>query len=162
MRHLVRILDLAINASAALAAAMIAFIAVFYVVELVARYLLRAPMNWASDIGSYGLCLVIFLMLPLITRNSGHVNLTLVQDNLGRKAASIYRWMLAIVSAVVCAIVSWFVGEVAIQQFNNGVLTSMANQIPRWWLTSVMFCGLTLACLSFLVAREATITVEGE
>lgn len=135
---------------AVLAAACVGVTALAYVVEIVARYGLASPLNWATDIGSYMLCAAVFLVLPQIARNRGHVAITLLTDSLPPRARERYATFLSVVTAAVLLLVAWLFAGVSLTQLESGVLTPMANQIPRWWLSAIMGIGLLLSGLHFL------------
>lgn len=137
-----------------LAAIAIGVTAVVYVAEVVARYGLNNPLNWSGDIGSYMLCASVFLAVPLITRHRGHIAVTVVLDALPDTLRPQVNRILELVVAAVLLIVAYFVFELCIRQFNQGVLTTMANQIPRWWLTALMTFSLFLAALNFIAPAE--------
>lgn len=133
-----------------LAICAVAFTVIFYVAEVVARYGLNRPLNWAGDNGSYMLLITTFLILPQITRLRRHIAVTLLVDMMPEERAAPYNRILDFVAAAVLAVILSFVVELLIRQFHQGVMTPNANQIPRWWLTSVMTVGLALSFVNFL------------
>lgn len=139
------------RAGAVFAALCVAVTALAYVAEVVARYGLAHPLNWASDIGSYMLCAGVFAALPLIARNRGHVSISIAVDLMSGRTRQRYVRLLELVLALVLAVVVWFVAKICMAQYASGVLTPMANQIPRWWLTLVMTIGLGLSALNMLM-----------
>lgn len=148
------ILRLISVACAIVAATAVGITTIIYVAEVVFRYGLNNPLNWSGDIGSYMLCASVFLAAPLITRRRGHIAVTVVLETVPPEARTrIYR-ILELVTATVLLIVAYFVLELCIRQFQQGVLTTMANQIPRWWLTAQMTFGLGLAALNFIAPAD--------
>lgn len=144
------VLNAVTRAGIVLAAICIGVTAVSYAVEVVARYGLSSPLNWSGDVGSYMLCVSVFLALPQIARNRGHVTISILADMLPVAWRRPHMRLLFLVTAVVLIIVSWFVAQVSLTQFQRGVLTPMTNQIPRWWLTSIMAVSLLVSALHFL------------
>lgn len=141
-------------ACAMLAAGAVGVTAAVYVAEVVARYGFNSPLNWSGDIGSYMLCASVFLAVPLVTRQRRHIAVTVVLDVLPPALSQkIYR-LLELISASVLLIVAYFVLELSIRHFQQGVLTTMANQIPRWWLSALMTLSLVLATLNFLAPAD--------
>lgn len=159
MRVIQTILNDIARVGAVAAAACVGVTAVAYVVEIVARYGLGSPLNWATDIGSYMLCAAVFLALPQIARNREHVAITLLTDSLPSKVRERYATFLSIVTAAVLFVVAWLFAEVSLTQLESGVLTPMANQIPRWWLTAIMAIGLFISGLHFLFPQAPGIPV---
>lgn len=142
------------RASAIVAAVAVGIAALVYVAEVVARYGLNDPLNWSGDAGSYMLCAMVFLALPLITRQRGHIAVTVVIEMLPQAYVGRVTRLLELVSALVLLIVAFFVIDLCIRQYEQGVLTTMANQIPRWWLTAVMAFGIILSALNFIAPPD--------
>ena len=78
MRRLGALHDALTQATFAAAALCTVAIAVCYCYEVVARYFFNAPTEWATPFVTYGLCAMIFLALPQLTRGN-----TCVSDGLG-------------------------------------------------------------------------------
>lgn len=142
-------------ACAVVAAAAVGITTSFYVAEVVARYGFRNPLNWANDVGSYMLCAAAFLSFPLITRHRRHVAVTVVFDLLPKSVRPKAGRILELVVALVLFTVAWFVLELCIKQYHQGVLTTQANQIPRWWLTAVISFSLLIGAINYLAPGEA-------
>jgi TRAP-type C4-dicarboxylate transport system permease small subunit len=133
------------------AAGTIALMAGANVVEVGARYLFGSPLNWGSDLSAFSLCACIFLALPEVTRRHQHAAITILPESLPKRMSRSYRILLFCICAGLCLVVTWFAGEVVLQQHTRGVLTPTANQIPRWWLTASVALGLLLSAANFLV-----------
>ena len=153
MRAFLTVLDAITRVAAILAAVCVGITALGYVIEIASRTLFSSPLNGANDIGRYMLCGAVFLALPQVTRNQGHVAITLLPDALAPRAGRLYRRALLLLTAAVVLIVAWFCADVGMVQYRQGVLTAMANQIPRWWLTVVVVFGLVLSALHMILAR---------
>lgn len=145
-----KVLDTVTEWSVVLAAACVGMTAVAYVAEIVARYVLNAPLNWSADFGSYMLCTGVFLALPKVTAEGQHPSISFAVDRLTGATHARYTRLLIWVTAIVVAAVSVFMVQEAIIQFQRETLTPMANQIPRWWLTAVASFGLIFAVLNFV------------
>ena len=147
-------LDALARTGAVLAAVSVGITAIGYVAEVVARYGFDAPLNWASDIGSYMLCAAVFLALPQISRTRGHVSISILVDILPPRVRRVWTRLLSLVTAVTLLAVTWFMVDIGLAQFAQGTLTPMANQIPRWWLTGVMAAGLLVSAVFFVLPPE--------
>ena len=155
MQRLNSALRLASQICAFFAAVAVGITAFIYVAEVVARYGLNSPINISSDVGSYMLCVCAFLAAPLISRQRGHIAVTVVLETLPPRVLGKVTRVLEFVSAVVLLVVGYFVLDLCIRQYHQGVLTSRANQIPRWWLTAVMTFGIFFSALNFLAPADA-------
>jgi C4-dicarboxylate transporter DctQ subunit len=128
--------------AAKLAAAGLALSIVSYSVETVARYGFNAPLNWSGDLGAYLLCGCIFLALPQITAKKEHIVLDILIERLGRPARRRYVRLIAGLCALICFVAAAIVTIEGKRQFDHQILTSTANQIPKWWLSAAVIFGL--------------------
>jgi TRAP-type C4-dicarboxylate transport system permease small subunit len=128
----------------------VALTASIYVAEIVARYFMRAPLNFSADLGSYMLCACVFLCLPAITRERRHIAIDFVIEHLPPRARPYYLWILWLITAAVLGAGAYFVAVEAIRQFEQQVLTTMALQIPRWWLSALACFGLASSAIHFV------------
>ncbi len=147
---MLKALDAVTEWAAVLAAACVGLTAVAYVAEIVARYALNSPLNWSADFGSYMLCAAVFLALPKVTAEGQHPSISFAVDRLTGPTHARYTRTLIWITAAVVAIVSVFMVQEALLQFERDTLTPMANQIPRWWLTAVACFGLIFTVLNFI------------
>lgn len=136
--------------SALLGGLCVAIAAVVYVAEIVARYFLHAPLNFSSDLGSYMLCACIFLCLPSVTRARQHIAIAFVLESLPPSARPYYLWILWVITAAVMAAVGYFIAREGLRQYQQEVLTTMALQIPRWWLSALACYGLISSAIHFV------------
>ena len=147
------------DAGASIGALCIGATALFYTAEVVARYFFNAPLNWSGDISSYLLLTCVFLVLPKITMDAGHVAVAFVQERMGRPLRERYERALSRLTGVFCLITGCFVAAESLRQFHEGVLTSQATQISKWWLSAVACIGLLVAAVHFLLpGRAAALT----
>jgi TRAP-type C4-dicarboxylate transport system permease small subunit len=128
----------------------VALTATMYVAEIVARYFMRAPLNFSADLGSYMLCASVFLCLPAISRERRHIAIDFVIEQLPPRARPYYLWILWLITAAVLAAVGYFVALEALRHYEQQVLTTMALQIPRWWLSAIACYGLISSAIHFV------------
>lgn len=143
------------DAGAVVGALCIGAMALFYSAEVVARYFFNAPLNWSGDVSSYLLLVCLFSVLPKVTMAAGHVAVSFVQERLSAPARHRYEQVLSRLTGVFCLITAYLVGAECVRQFREGVLTSQATQISKWWLAAAACAGFLLAAIHFLRARRA-------
>ena len=97
VEKLARLHDFLTTVSAVLAAIGLIFIVSSYVFEVVSRYFFNSPTAWVSDFVSYTLAASMFLALPKVTQQKGHVAVTIVIDVLPSKASAAIRAAINIV-----------------------------------------------------------------
>jgi len=149
------------EAGARVATGCVALMAVAYTAEVVARYFFSAPLNWSGDFSGYLLCVSVFLALPKVTADRAHVAVSLLIEVMRPQTRRRYLRGLWYVTAVVCAFITYFIAVEGVRQFNEHVLTSAANQIPKWWISAVTCYGLASAALHLLYARPELSSSEG-
>ena len=147
-----RIADALTSAGVVGASAALAAIVVAYCYEVVSRYVFDSPTIWASDLVALLLCLAVFLMIPEVARNGGHISVTLLEERLGSRWRERLRMIIAIASAVVCFAAAAISGLENVRQFVAGVTTVSVYPIPKWLLSSAITYGLGLSGLQFLLA----------
>ncbi len=145
------------RASFALACTALVVILGAYVIEVVARYGFGRPTTWSADLVNYALCASIFLAMPEITRNSGHVAITSLIEKLKPGHQARLARLLALAGALLCAVAAYVAVAAALGQAANGIETVAAFAIPKWWLTALVAYGFALSALAFLLlTRRAT------
>jgi C4-dicarboxylate transporter DctQ subunit len=150
MNMLLRSLDALTFALFVVGCACFGIMTLGYGYEVMSRYFFGSPTSWASDFGSYLLCAGTFLTLPQLTRESGNVALTFIDDFAA--AAKVRRVAIArdIVSGAVCLFAVWICYGALTGQIEGGARTIATISIPKWALTSLVVAGLGLAALHFL------------
>lgn len=122
-----------------------------YVIEVVARYGFGKPTLWSSDLVNYALCASVFLAMPEITRNSGHVAITSLVEKLSTANQALLARVMSFGGAVLCGLSAYVAVTAAIGQAQAGIETVAAFAIPKWWLTGIVAFGFGLSALCFLV-----------
>lgn len=143
-------LDLACDAMIYAAAAGTAVLIAAYLYEIVARYLFSAPTTWANDLVSIVLSLSIFLAMPKVAAEGGHVAVTLLQERLPAGPARALNLVLLAVSFATCIAVAAICAMVAHRQFLSGTMTMGNHPFPKAVLTIVIALGFALAGLQYL------------
>lgn len=147
------------DAGAFIGALCIGAMALFYAAEVVARYVFNAPLNWSGDVSSYLLLVCLFTVLPKVTLDAGHVAVSFVQERLRAPMRQRYERVLSRLTGLFCLVTAYFVGAECVRQFQEGVLTSQATQISKWWLAAIACAGFLLAAIHFLRSQRPAIDV---
>jgi TRAP-type C4-dicarboxylate transport system permease small subunit len=122
-----------------------------YCYEVVSRYFFNHPTLWASDLVAVLLFVSIFLMIPEVTRSSGHVSVTLLEDRISQRANDRLQAMIALLSALACFAVAWISGLENVRQFVHEITTVSVYPIPKWCLSTAVTYGFTLSGVHFLL-----------
>ncbi len=144
-----QVMDRAITALSMAAAAALAGITALYLFEITARYFFNAPTTWSNEIIKYLLAVVVFAMLPRITRDQGHV----IIDIIPAIASPLWSKRLIIFSLLASVLATGIVGALGLletmKQFDRNVMTNAVHPIPRWWITGFVSLGFIFTMLQF-------------
>ncbi len=154
LRRLCNFHDGITQASAVLAGIGLILIVTFYVYEVVSRYMLNSPTAWVSDFVSYALCASVFLALPKVTKDRGHVAVTILVDIMPTKIAGYVHTGINIIGFLCLTFAAFVSLQENLRQFDKNIETLAIIPIPQWWISSFITFGLLLS--SFHMLRHAT------
>lgn len=122
-----------------------------YCAEVITRYFLNYPLDWANDTFSNLLCVTIFAIVPHATRVAAHIEINLLPEMVPAS-----RGVLAVTArlsgVVVCAFVAWMSYSENLRQIAMGILTEQNHPVPVWWMASFITYGFASSALYFLRA----------
>ena len=134
-------------------------IVVIYAYEVISRYMFGAPTMWASDFVSFLLLISVFATAPWLTREGGHVAVTILPDMVPALREVILRAGF-LVAASVCLWATWIcVGE-NLYLFERGTSTLTTIRIPKWILSAFITYGLLNSGLYFIRLTFAPLETE--
>ncbi|MGI9426260.1 MAG: TRAP transporter small permease [Hyphomicrobiaceae bacterium] len=136
--------------AAVTAAIGLALIVVFYVYEVVTRYFFNSPTAWVSDFVSYALCASVFLALPKVTKDKGHVAVTILVDQLPIRAANVVHSIISVIGFLCLAFAAYVSLQENVRQFSKNIETLAIIPIPQWWVSGFITFGLALSSLYLL------------
>ncbi|MEW5421151.1 TRAP transporter small permease [Amorphus sp. 3PC139-8] len=128
-----------------------------YSYEVGARYFFAAPTTWASSLVSYMLVLMVFLVMPELTRARSHIFISILLDSMPARRALWFQRVTFVVAAFACLLASWFCFDATVQQFMRGISTVNEWGMPKWLLSWAIPYGLFSASIYFL-RHAATLT----
>jgi TRAP-type C4-dicarboxylate transport system permease small subunit len=152
LRPVLRAQDVISRTTFRLGAAALGLIVVIYAYEVVVRYFLLSPTLWASDFVSFLLLISVFLVMPWLTREGGHVAVTLVPDHLPPFPARLLTRAGLLIGAVVCLWAFWICLQETASVYERGTMTLTTVRIPKWTLMALIAYGLGNSGLHFLRA----------
>ena len=150
LRALTKAHDWLTHWSFVLASVLLGLIFVEYCLEVVLRYLLNAPTSWGGEFISYAQCASVFLVMPFLTKNGGHVAITMIIERMPPRAAGILAWILYFVSFVICALGAWITLDESVRQFIDDVQLMKVHPIPQWWVSIFVAYGFGMSALHYL------------
>ena len=154
VRFLTTAHDYLTELAAILAALGLISIVASYVYEVVTRYIFNAPTAWASDYVSYALAASVFLALPQVTKEKGHVAVTILVDIIPKKAAGIVHTVISVIGFLSLSLAAWISFQENLRQYTRNIETLAMVPIPVWWVSSFITFGLFLS--AFYMLRQAS------
>jgi len=149
-RRLAAIHDAITAAGFGLGAVCLAVIVCSFCFEVVARYFLSAPTEWASPVVSYALIAMIFLAVPELTRRAAHISINILLDGLSPEAGAQFTRAIRLVAGIACAFAAWFTADTTLGQFEQGIWTSPPFALPKWVVSIFVPYGLLSSAIYFL------------
>ncbi|MFC6668750.1 TRAP transporter small permease [Marinobacterium aestuariivivens] len=116
-------------------------------VDVVGRYLFDAPLKGAFELTELMLAAVIFLGLPLITAENGHIAVDLLDSLM---PARLQRWLIGLANVLAFGVFAWVLWDKAFKVLRYGDTTAVL-QIPYAWLCFLMAATTTLSTLALLL-----------
>lgn len=118
--------------------------------EVVARYFLSAPTEWATSVVSYALCGMVFMAMPELSRQRIHIVINILLDRLAAEKADRMRRGLGLVVGAMCLLAAWFCLDTTIGQYREGIQTLTAWPIAKWPISSFIVYGMLSTSIYFL------------
>lgn len=133
------------------AAALVLVMMAVTVIDVAGRYLVSAPLPGAFEVTEVVLAVVIFLGLPLVCLDDGHVSVPLLTDRLPPAGRRVQAGVVALLGAVVLGVVAWRLAAHGMQLARYGDVTVFLRLPtgPIAWLLA----GLTAVAAVVLVGR---------
>jgi C4-dicarboxylate transporter, DctQ subunit len=113
----------------------IAAMLVLYCWEVFSRYLLGTGTWWSNEYVPYLVCAATFLMMPAITRNNGHVSMSVLENILPPRFALHGRALILVLSLVVCCVISWILLKENIRQVVQDISLLRVRQTPKVYVS---------------------------
>lgn len=125
-----------------------------YVYEVVTRYFFNSPTAWASDYVAYALAASVFLALPKVTKDRGHVAVTILVDILPTRVAGIIHTVISLIGFLCLSLAAWISFQENLRQYTKNIETLAIVPIPQWWVSGFITFGLALS--AFYMLRYAS------
>ncbi|MFN3259682.1 MAG: TRAP transporter small permease [Pikeienuella sp.] len=147
--------DLLTEAGLRLAMLALAGIVLAYVWEVVARYALGAPTRWSADLVSYLLLFVAFMAMPAVTKEGGHVAVTILLERLSPRALRLVTALIGLSGCAVCLFLAKIAADETARQFARDVRMMAAWPAPKGWISVWVVYGFLSSALYFARAAAA-------
>jgi len=140
----------------------LAIIVFAYCYEVAARYLFNAPTWWADEAVSYSLCIGVFTMMPHVTREKGHVAVTLIVDLMSPRNARPVYWLIYLLGFLACVAAAWISLDENIRQVVKEVNLMKVKPLPKVWISGWITYGFASSALYYLRQLDYREIVVGD
>ena len=128
-----------------IAAGALATMSVLTVIDVLLRYLFSAPLPSTGELTQFFLAITVFAGLVLISRDGGHIVVSLMESQLTRIAPRFYKGLYAVSNTMGIAIILYILILLALDAWEYEEL-SIVTEFPMVWLI-LFLAGLTFLCL---------------
>mgnify|MGYP001954513259 CR=1 FL=1 len=143
-------LDWLTQLAAVLAGVGLGMIVTSYVYEVITRYFFNSPTAWVSDFVTYALCASVFLAFPKVTKDRGHVAVTILVDVMPKAIAGWMHTLVSLIGFLSLAFATIISLQENIRQYTKNIETLAIIPVPQWWISSFITFGLALSSLYML------------
>ncbi len=145
------------RALAWLSAMPVALIVLLTFADVFGRYVFASPLRGSVEIIEYAMAMVIFSALPLVTRQRGHISVSLI-DNMVKGAAE--RWKVLLcdsISVIALGLLTWRLWVKGLDDLKSKAATVVLKMphAPLSFVLSVL-AGLTAVLMLVLLWRTFT------
>lgn len=119
-------------------------------VDVLGRYLFSAPVTGAFEVTELMLAAVIFLGLPLITAEGGHIAVDILDSALSDRVRAVQYWLVGTINVLAFGIFAWMLWEHAFKVLRYEDTTAVL-QIPYAWLAFLMAITVSVSALTLFI-----------
>lgn len=119
-------------------------------VDVLGRYLFSMPVTGAFEVTELMLAAVIFLGLPLVTAEGGHIAVDILDSALSDRVLAVQYWVIGVINVLAFGIFSWMLWEHAFKVLRYEDTTAVL-QIPYAWLAFLMAITASASTLILLI-----------
>lgn len=148
--RIARLFDHFLNVGALLSGILLAFIMLSVSFDVILRYTLDQPLEWAVEISEYLLVGMTFFAAAWVLKRDGHVKMDQLFNALGPRTQKILNTTTSILSAIACLIIVWYGTVVTVEHIQTGDSYYTTLEAPKWPISAVIVVGFVLLLFQFL------------
>lgn len=155
--------DLAIDALAVVAAALLVLLTALILVDVGTRSLRILTLPWSLEASEYMLYAITFLGAPWVLREEGHIAIELVVERLGPRTRRRVRRLTDSLGAAVCALLFYYACRVLWRSYEEQTMVQKSFVFPEWYVFVLVPPVMLLLCGIYLrrIARPADARTAG-
>ena len=117
--------------------------------NVVTRYCLNFPMNFAEEISTYLFVLLSLFGASIACKRGAHLGFTLLADHVPKPVARLFEVISALAGIIFAGVIFYFGIRMTMTQYSRGQL-SLGVQIPEWIYGSFVPFGSFFLLLRFV------------
>lgn len=147
---MVRIFDHFLNVGAGLSSVLLVFVMLSISFDVILRYSLNQPLEWAVEISEYTLVGLTFFATAWVLKRDGHVKMDQLFNYLSPRTQKILNIITSVLSAIACLIVVWYGVLVTLDHLRTGDRYYTTLEAPKWPVSAMVVVGFLLLLFQFL------------
>lgn len=150
LERIIRFFDRVLDFMVFLAGILLVFVTVFVCLEVATRYFFNYPMGWVTEISSYILLFITFLVAAWVLREEGHVSMDFIIGWFSPKTRSFINALTSVVSSMVCLVLTLFAVRVTWNLYKTHYFTPTMLALPKFPLVAIIGFGSFLLFIQFI------------
>lgn len=130
-------------------------------IDVIGRYLLRAPLGYAFEMTQIGMAIVVFAALPSVTLRSQHVTVGLFENFFSGFGQAVRDVLLSLIAAASCIYLAWRLSTLASRFIGYGDMTPVLR-FPIGYIAWLGVAALTMAAIAALVLAVMAVRKVGK
>lgn len=126
-------------------------------IEVVSRYVLKAPLILSDELGGYALVAITFLGLACCGLEQGHIRITFIVERLKPRTAGWIRVITLVLGLSFIAVAAWVSWQFLIDSFTRNMRANSWLMTPLRWPQMALPIGFTLFALLLLARLVKTV-----
>ena len=141
---------------------MVVFLIISVCYEVVARYFFNRPTSWVTEVGSFILLCLPFLVTGWVLKNDTHIRMDLIYENLSPRNRNIFDAVTSFLSIIVCLIIVWRGTGVVAELYRDNIRTDTTMYVVQWPFMAVIPFGILLFLIEYLRRFLRAISLIGK
>ena len=152
MKRFYSFFDKMINLMAIVAGGLLAFSVLSVSLAIASRHFFNYPVGWVTEISSYILLYVTFLVAAWVLKEGGHVSIDIIVNQLDSRTQTLINFITSIINAVVCLLLTYYAGKVTLDLYKTNYFTPTELELPKWIINIIIAIGSLSLFIQFIRA----------
>jgi len=144
------VFDYVLGSLTYLAAAILTFIMLAICWDVIARALIKAPLQWVLEFSEYSLLYMTFLCTAWVLKNERHVIVDIGLNSLNPKTRAMFNVVTSSLGAIICAFLVWYGWDVSWEHLVKGFFQPTVIRPPDFPIFVIIPTGSFLLVIQFV------------